>query len=262
MNITENQVRNLYRALLVLFVILSAFFLLKTFHEFRYYDTAALKDANTMSFTGHGEIEAVPDIATIYFSVESSKATQDAASSEVDTKVKSVLDFLKESGVEEKDIKTEGYNSYPKYSTPNPCPVYSGRLYPCPEGSAKITGYTVSQSINVKIRKIDDTSKIVNGVNNFGVTSMSGPNFAIDKEDELKAQARKQAIEDAKAKAKALAKDLGVHLGQIANFNESGNFYPMYDAYKVEAQTASVAPQLPTGQNKITSDVTITYVIR
>lgn len=224
---------------------------------------------NIITISGHGEVQAVPDIATLYFTVESSKATQQEASTEVNTKTNQVLAFIKESGVAEKDIKTEGYNSYPKYSDTNPCPIYSykeGGIYPpCPQTEAKIVGYTVSQNFTVKVRKVDDVSKVIDGINKIGVTNMSGPTFAIDDEDGLKAEARKEAIKDAKEKAKVLSRDLGVRLGHITSFNENGSYYPVYNTASYAKDSATGAPvpsQLPKGENTVSADVTITYEIR
>jgi len=224
---------------------------------------------NVITVSGHGEVNAVPDISTVSFTVESGKATQKESSDEVNTKVKQVLEFLKSSDISEKDIKTEGYNSYPKYSNPTPCPVYynaSGIVPPCIQAESKIVGYTVSQSVTVKIRKVDDTSKVIDGINKIGVTNMSGPTLSIDDEDGLKAEARKEAINDAKTKAKILAKDLGVHLGKLSSFNENSNYYPMYAGasmmMKDSLSSAAVPSEIPKGENTITSEVTITYEIR
>ncbi len=264
----NDYLKNLSKAGLTFLVILSLFFIVKLLGEWRSYGMMGSSSANTITLSGHGEVTAVPDIATIYFTIESSKKTQSASSEEVNIKTKQILDFLKTSGVEEKDIKTEGYSSYPKYSYPEPCPVYynsMGIMPPCRASETKITGYTVSQSITVKVRKVDDASKIIDGINKMGVMNMSGPNFTIDNEDGLKAQARKKAIDDAQAKAKALAKDLGVKIGRISNFSESGNYYPMYyeKAMMDSAQNSAPTPAiLPKGENTISSDVTITYEIR
>ena len=225
------------------------------------------EDRNTITVSGHGEVQAVPNIATVYFTVESSKTTQKESSDEVNTKAKQVIDFLKSNGVAEKDIKTENYNSYPKYSNPTPCPVYYDRVMPpCNQGESKIIGYTVSQSVTVKVRKVDDASKIIDGINKIGVTNMSGPTLSIDDEDGLKAEARKEAINNAKAKAKVLSRDLGVRLGKISSFNENSSYYPMYSSgavmMKDSMESAPVPSEIPKGENTISSDVTITYEIR
>jgi uncharacterized protein YggE len=221
--------------------------------------------ASTMSFDGKGEVTAAPDLATVSFSiVETSKVVKDAQA-KVTTKEAAVLAFLDKSGIAKKDIKTESYSSYPKYDYGTPCYYYNNGI-PCRQESPTITGYEVSENISVKVRDLTQAGDIVKGIGAVGVSNMSGPNFTIEKEDALKAQARKMAIDDAKAKAESLAKDLGVKLVRIVNFSENGNYPIMYGkTMSMDAGVSAPAapsPQLPTGENKITSNVTITYEIR
>ena len=89
--------------------------------------------------------------------------------------------------------------------------------------------------------------------------------LAVDNPDSIKAQARNKAITDAKTKAKALAQQLGVSLVRITSFSES-NYAPspmVYGAVSMNKMTAAapVAPEIPTGEQKVTDDVTITYEI-
>jgi uncharacterized protein YggE len=136
----------------------------------------------------------------------------------------------------------------------------------CSGGNQVISGYTASESITVKVRAVDSASKIMQDLGIAGVSDLSGPNFAIDNEDGLKAEARKKAIDDARAQAVVLAKDLGVRLGRVSSFNESGGGYPMYYAKDammgISAVSAPAPAELPKGENTISSDVTITYEIR
>lgn len=219
-----------------------------------------LKD--TISFTGHGEVTAVPDLASVYFTISKDAKTVKEAQTLVALVEKKALDLLKENKVEEKDIKTSDASFYPKYEYQKTfCTQYS-----CPPSRSVIVGYTSSESITVKVRNTDDAGKIIEGLGVIGVSNLNGPNFSIDNEDGLKAEARKKAIDDAKAKAKILAKDLGIRLGKITSFNESGD-YPMMYATKsmaMEDSVGGVAPvaQLPKGENTISSDVTITYEIK
>ena len=129
-----------------------------------------------------------------------------------------------------------------------------------------LNGYTASESITVKVRNTDNVGDIMQALGVTGISNLSGPNFSIDNQDALVAQARKLAIDDAKAKAQALAKDLGVTLGKISSFNDSGNNYPVMYAQNAMLSGA-VAPKaapavIPAGVNTITSDVTITYEIK
>lgn len=228
-------------------------------------------EVTQISVSGEGEAFAKPDVAEVSFSINEKGKTVAEAQEKVNAKMKKIMEFLATSGVEEKDIKNTYYNFNPTYewqrtaSAPVVCTAYG---CPSPEGKQVQTGFEVTQSIDVKIRKIDDAGKIVGGLGEQGATNMSNINFTIDNEDGLKEEARKQAIEKAKAKAEKLAKDLGVDLVRITSFSEGGE-YPVWNY----ARAGSVAPMaleakaadqavLPVGQNKIVSNVTITYEIR
>ncbi len=218
---------------------------------------------NVIAFEGKGEVSAKPDIATLSFAIRENQKELNVAQDKVTAKEAAVLESLDKSGIEKKDIKTESYNSYPKYESVVPC--YYGA---CPQREQKIIGYEVSEYITVKVRDLTKAGDVVKGIGALGVSEISGPSFSVENEDETKAEARKIAIEDAKEKAETLAKDLGVRLVRIVNFSENGN-YPSFYASKAGNQVedavsvqASPSPELPTGENKIISNVTITYEIR
>ncbi len=269
MNVSAEIKIKLYRGLkvaLVAFLVAVIVNVLFGFMPCSRYDN---KPGNTIAFSGHGEVTAVPDIANVYFTISKDAKTVKEAQTLVAQIEKKSLDFLKENNVLDKDIKTSNASFYPKYEYQYdtkiiiPCTEYD-----CPSrpGKSVITGYTASESITVKVRNTDDVGKIMQGLGTLGVSNLSGPNFAIDNEDGLKAEARKKAIDDAKEKAKVLAKDLGVHLGKITSFSESGDYpMPMY-AKKMSAEdsvsSGSAPAEIPKGENTISSDVTITYEIK
>jgi len=273
MEIFNNEQSKVSKAFLVLIIILSAYFAVRIFSEIK--KDSMLGESNqpaTISFSGHGEVTAVPDIANVYFTISKDDTTVKDAQAGVAIVEKKALDLLKVKGVADKDIKTADASFYPKYeyqkTCPNTPPVSGTGFSPfyCDNGKQVLVGYTASESITVKIRNTDDAGAIIQELGTAGVSNLSGPNFTIDNEDGLKAQARKKAIDDAKTKAEVLAKDLGVSLGKITSFNESGNYPIMYGRADV-MMSAGMAPKaapavLPAGQNTITSDVTITYEIR
>jgi hypothetical protein len=232
----------------------------------------------TISFSGHGEVTAVPDIANIYFTISKDGATVKDAQAGVAVIEKKALDLLKAKGVADKDIQTANASFNPKYEYRQavcpPIPMGAGTAgvtvspaspYYCPSGKQVLIGYTASESITVKVRNTDSVGDIMKGLGTTGVSDLNGPNFAIDKEDVLKSQARKLAIDDAKAKAKVLAKDLGVNLNKIVSFSENGNYPIIYAAKGVAMDSGTNVPApaiIPKGENTISSDVTIIYEIR
>lgn len=227
-------------------------------------------ELTTISVGGEGEAFAVPDVAEVSFSIVEEGKDAATARKLVDDKMKAVHAFLKDSGVEDKDIKTTGYNLNPKYEwsqTSAIAPCFSGYCPPR-EGKQVLVGYEVTQSVGLRIKKLDDAGLILGGLTDKGASYVSGLTFKVDDEDGVKADARQRAITQAKTKAEVLAKELGVKIVRITSFNEGGN-YPMYNYAKGSDMMAlsavgggSEAANIPIGENKFVSNVTITYEVR
>lgn len=220
----------------------------------------------TISVAGEGEIFAKPDVATFNFSVNAKEKEASMAQSKSADAINAIIAYLKDNGVEEKDIRTQYYNLSPQYEYPQT--VCNSLGYCPPRGEPKVVGYEVTQSVEVKVRTIDDTSKLIGGVGELGATNLDGPSFTIDDESALQAQAREKAIIDAKTKAEKLAKDLGVRIVRMNGFWEEQGGYPMLygkggdaSAITMSAEMA-VAPEIPTGENSIISRVNISYEVR
>jgi uncharacterized protein YggE len=214
---------------------------------------------------------AVPDVAEFSFSVTEENMAVGKAQENATKKMNAILDSLKKGGVEEKDIKTIGYNVNPRYEWETKQQICPAGAY-CPpvnNGERVLKGYEVSQTVSVKVRDTAKAGELLASVGSLGAQNVSGLNFTFDDEDKVIADARKEAIEDARAKAKELARTLGVNLVRVVNFQEGYGGGPTY--YKgVEMMAAdgrggavaNVAPEIPAGENKVTSNVTITYEIR
>ena len=63
---------------------------------------------NAISFNGHGEVKAVPDIATFSLTIRQEAKTVKESDAKVVVVEKKVLDFLKTKNISDKDIKVEG----------------------------------------------------------------------------------------------------------------------------------------------------------
>src|SRR3989344_3644438 len=228
---------------------------------------------NTVSFSGEGKIFAVPDIAMVSFSILTEAKTSKLAQDSNSEKSKKVVDFLKNQNIDEKDIKTSGYNVYPQYSYPLPTgrqadPVPMGTepaMYPAPDyypGNPKITGYQVNQSFTVKVRDLDKVSAVLDGLVTAGANQVNNLGFQIDDLEKVTDEARELAIKDAKEKASRLKKQIGIRLGKIVNFSEGGGGYPipyMLETKGLGGGTDAEGPSIPVGENEIVVNVTITY---
>lgn len=251
------------QAVLGVLVLLGVFLVAKSINEFAHIGDKGMYEIQDMiTVSGKGEAFAVPDIATFSFSITEEGKDVGEANNKSSTKNNAVMKYLKDNGIEERDIKTEGYNANPKYDYSQVTCV----RYPCPTQAPRLIGYEVSQTVSVKVRNADKAGDILSGVGSLGVTNVSGLTFTVDDEEALKAEARAKAIADAKAKAEKLAKDLGVRLGDISSFYEDNN--PVYPMYSMETKNmamggdARVVPDIAKGENKVTVNVNVTYRLK
>jgi len=246
--------------MLALFLVVAT---IKEFKEMRYVGSG-IDATNTITVSGEGEVFAVPDIATFSVTVLERANTVEPAQERASEKNNAIVAYLKEQGIAEKDIKTTDYNVYPRYEYG----TASCREGYCPPGEQRLVGYEVSQTLTVKVRDTEKAGGLLSGVGSLGASSVSGLSFTVDDEDKLQNEARGLAIEDARTQAAELAKQLNVRLVRIVGFSENGYYPPMPYAARgaamdmAVAQEAKLAPDLPVGENKIVSNVTVTYEVR
>lgn len=230
----------------------------------------SIEPSSFRSFTvqGEGKIVAIPDIARFTFSVITQGGTDIAALQQQNTaKVNGAIEFVKSKGVEAKDIKTEHFGLDPRYQTYN-CPrhlIETGDAEPCPPPT--IVGYTVEQTVSVKVRDFAKIGELLSGVVSRGANSVSQLSFTIDDPTALENEARAKAITQAKEKAESVARAGGFKLGRILSIQEGG-VVPVYRAFESKALgfgggIASLpVPAIEPGSQEVTVVVSINYEIR
>ncbi|MBU6323492.1 MAG: SIMPL domain-containing protein [Patescibacteria group bacterium] len=241
---------------------LSLFLLAETFSLVSGMLEPTAPPADTITVSGDGKATAVPDVAKISFSVmETAKQVADAQAAAT-KRADAALAAVKAAGVSDKDVRTTSYDVSPQYAYPHPC--LPGEA--CPNyGSPTITGYQVSESIEVTVHDLAKTGDILQSLGTLGVQNVSGPQFTVNDTSAVMAAARADAIAKAQADASRLSAALGVSLGRVVSFSENANApYPIFamGAAAMSAKDAASAPTLPTGQNEYDAHVSITYAIR
>jgi uncharacterized protein YggE len=244
--------------------VLALFLLTATFAEFKglRFIGSGVAATNTINVSGEGEVFAVPDTATFSVTVQEEAKDVKTAQSVATKKNNDIIAYLKGAGVDAKDIQTTDYNVYPQYDYSNA--ACTGGY--CPPGKQTLRGYQVTQTLTVKVRNTDKAGDLLSGVGSRGASQVSGLSFTIDDQKGLEAEARGKAITDAHTKAEALAKQLGVQLVRIVGFSEDSGgrvYYAKTMAMSADmGGAAAPAPEIATGQNKISSNVSVTYEIK
>lgn len=198
--------------------------------------------------SGTGQVSAVPDMATISFSVTKQANTVADAQNQTNSAISQILSALRNSGISDQNIKTTSYNVEPNYD------FSSGQ---------KITGYTASQDVQVKLTSLDKVNQTLDTVTGNGANVVGGVSFGFSDtfSQKLQDQARQIAVTQAKQKAQSLANAAGIHLGQIVNVTENNPApLPIVHPLALSAQPSQSQPtQVTPGQNTVSSTITLSY---
>ncbi len=253
-----NQVYKWVRIALIVLAVFLAFEALGSLKALR----EPSLNGSVITVSGEGEAFAIPDLATFSFSVSADSKTVGEAQDEVTEKMDAILAGLSDLGIAEKDVKTTDYSVYPKYVY-NPIFCITA---PCPPGRQDQDGYTASHSVTVKVRDADKAGEALALVGDNGATNLSSVSFTVDDPDQIMAEARSLAIADAESRAKSLAKELGVKIVRVVSFSDGfDGAMPYYRGETMQVGVAAdmmKAPTLPTGENKVQVNVSVTYEIR
>ncbi len=204
---------------------------------------------NTITVSGEGKVTGTPNIAVTEIGLVTEKAEVASAQTENSEKMNKLISEVKKLGIKDEDIQTTQYSIYPKYD-------YT-------EGKSILSGYTVQQSVTVKIRDLTKINTVLAKVGQVGANQVSSLSFTIDDKEALRASARELALKNVQEKAAALARALGVRLVRVVSFNEDiGNVglmkgYPMY----ADGLGGGGAPDIQTGSLDIKVSANVVYEI-
>jgi len=210
--------------------------------------------AGTISIAGRGEVQAAPDMAVITSGVTSQGATAREALDANTAAMTELLDELKASGIEARDIQTTGFSVNPSY-------VYSDERdsngYSLPP---KVTGYQVSNTVTVVVRDLEDLGTILDRSVTVGANTVNGVTFSVADPTELYNEARQKAFADARAKAELYAETAGTTLGDLEAIRESqGLDGPQPYAMYARAEAASSAVPVEAGELTFTINVDVEW---
>lgn len=201
---------------------------------------------------GEGTVSVRPDIAMVNLGVEVTAPTVAEARDGASNSMQAMQDAMTDEGVAEEDIQTQFFNIYPQYNYAE-------------ERAPEITGYVVSNQVQVKVRDLDNVSAVLDGAIAAGgdAVRVNGISFTVEDPEEFLADARREAVTNARAHAEVLADAAGVELGEPISINESTNFggdgaYPAFQ--RAEDSMGGSSPVNP-GEQELFVTVTVVFGI-
>jgi uncharacterized protein len=216
--------------------------------------------SNTLSLTGTATTMVKPDKVTVSLGVQTTNKTADVALAANSKTMNQVIDALKATGIKDNETSTSSFSISPNYNYSQPSSTES-----------RITGFTVSNSIQIQSTNINNTSKWIDTAIAAGANTIDRIDFALsDKKLEgTKNTLIKQAMQDARAKADIVASAAGVKVVGIRsiNLNELA-IQPPFPPSPVPLAKQSLAATeaarptpIISGQEEVTTNIGIIFLI-
>lgn len=180
-------------------------------------------------------VDSRPDIATVYAGVSTQAQTAVAAMQDNAKKMSAVVARIKALGIAEDDIQTSGISLSSQYD------------YDQATRSQVFRGYVASNRVSVKLRKVDETGRVLDALVAAGANDIGGPDFSVDDDTKQQADARRNALARAQAQATEYARLSGYSGVKLLEINESISGVrppvPVLQAYRAEVADASTPVQ-------------------
>jgi len=202
----------------------------------------------TITVTGYGSSFGSPDIAYISLGVEVNNPDIATAVNEVDSRMSEVISTLQNEGIAEDDIRTEFYN------------IYQERNYGPAGAEPTSSTFRASHIIRVTSRNVDQIGNLLSIAISAGANVVNNVSFDISDRGALQAEARSNALVDARDRAEQLASDLGVQISEVVSVREgsTGNI-PVEAAMGLGGGGGG---GIQGGPLEVTIALTITYAVQ
>ena len=200
--------------------------------------------------TGEASVTVKPDQAEINIGVVTQAATAQIAASQNAQKQDAIISQLRKTLGSAADIKTVSYSLNPNYR------------YPKEGGQPTISGYTASNTVQVRTTNLDQVGRVIDLASESGANNIQALRFTLKDETSARAQALREAAIKARSKAEAIASALGLKIQRILRVEEGGLSIRPVAEMEFSAVRAQAAPTpIEAGSVDVRATVTLTVEV-
>lgn len=210
----------------------------------------------TLFVTGSATTQVKPDKVTVSLGVETTNTKAKAALAANSELMNKIISALKIAGVKDNETSTSSFTI-----TPN-------RDYSIDKNQGKLIGFTVSNSIQIDSKNVNNTSEWIDIAVSSGANNVNNIYFSLSdkKLDDIRKELINDAIDNAKEKADIAASALGLKIIGIrtVSIDQVTPFFPGPTPYGVASlKNEASAPSTPilTGEQQISQNVNIVFLV-
>jgi len=206
--------------------------------------------SQTITVTGTAKTQETSQIARFTAGVSSVQDDKQRAVDEVNQKVRTLIESIKDFGVEDKDIKTQNLNIYQDQE----------QYYEDNRRKTRPGQWRISNSVEITLRDAEKTSRLTNLLTASGATNVYGPRFSLDDTQEAEEGLLGEAIENARKKAESIAQSSKRKLGKMINVTEG---YQSVSVFRgLEGIGAGGGAPVEPGSQTVSKSVTVTFELK
>ncbi len=204
-----------------------------------------------LTLTAEGQVEAVPDMATITLGVARDGASAAEASAAMAQAADALLAALAGAGLAERDMRSSGLSLAPRRAPRDD------------DGTpGAVTGYEASTTVTIRLRALDRMGAVLDTAIGSGANRMQGLAFGLADPQPLMDEARRRAVAEAARRAALYAEAAGLTLGPLVTLSETGAAEARPFAARADMALAqSAAMPVAAGEITLTARVTVTYAL-
>lgn len=210
----------------------------------------------TLFVTGSATTQVKPDKVTVSLGVETTNTKAKAALAANSELMNKIISALKIAGVKDNETSTSSFTI-----TPN-------RDYSMDKNQGKLIGFTVSNSIQIDSKNVNNTSDWIDIAVSSGANNVNNIYFSLSdkKLDDIRKELINDAIDNAKEKADIAASALGLKIIGIrtVSIDQVTPFFPgqtPYGAASLKNEASAPSTPILTGEQQISQNVNIVFLV-
>lgn len=190
---------------------------------------------NSITVSGSATVSAVPDRASLSFTIEQRGNKLSSQKTQVDQASRRLIDDLLEHDIAAQNIRSFQLHVYPLYENSD-------------NGKQRQSGFVVMRSIDVTLPSLENYDQIIDLALAQGVTRVGQIRFEVSDQDALYQQALQKAYQTALQKAQFLATTAQLEIGATLRIDEQSMSQPV-TFQMAEMSSRNQSPSLPGEQS-------------
>jgi uncharacterized protein len=192
-----------------------------------------MSDKPYIQVAGQATVSARPDQAAVEIGVVTQGPTAVAVAASNATQTNTVVAELRKIVGGHGQLSTASYTVRPNYAVPK-----SG-------GAQTIIGFTATNVVDVTLDDLSLVSKVIDSATQSGANTIQSLQYRIKDPRKLRAQALRQAAENARGSAEAIAAGLGMKIVRVLSAEEPMALEEGLVSYKKVPPAPGAAPPTP-----------------